>query len=542
MAFVKRKSILESIDYHLDRNIYCERKDLSNEASVETFFVNRMLADLGFKDKHIKTKESLKNLTIARGSKQYPYKPDYCIVIKKPKLIVDAKSTNENVHNWVEQCAHYCLLLNRKNERVEYFIVTNGIKTVLHKWDKEEPILELDFGDFYIGNEKYEKLRKLVSLDTFLHPAKRDDDAEKEIVLKKITKEKAQKLFLNCHKYIWNTEKRSPQSAFTEFVKLVFLKLWNDRILHEKYEPHEQGDLHIPATANIFSVHWIESREEEISNPMNDIQFIKLLEGIQDDIDKHNKKRIFDANDSIKLKPPTIKGVVKKLEKFDLLGIDEDLNGRLFETFLSATMRGEALGQYFTPRSIVLLATKLANLKATEKHIDKVLDASCGTGGFLIEAFTIMRNTIRMNGSYSDDKKRELIGKISNGCLYGIDAAADPNLARIARINMYLHGDGGSHIYFADGLQKNIRIDKTDDRELQGEIEDMKKTVLLDSFDMILTNPPFSTWYEMTNEAQADVLEKYELAKIEGTGKYRRLRGSAMFIERYEGLLKSGGG
>ena len=77
---IKRRSILEGIDYHLDRNIYCERKDLSNEASVETFFVNRMLSDLGFKDKHIKTKESLKNLMVAKGSKKFQYKPDYCLI------------------------------------------------------------------------------------------------------------------------------------------------------------------------------------------------------------------------------------------------------------------------------------------------------------------------------------------------------------------------------------------------------------------------------------------------------------------------------
>ena len=541
VSSVKRKSILEGIDYHLGRNIYCERKDLSNEASVEAFFVNRMLADLGFKDKHIKTKESLASLTIAKGSKKYSYKPDYCLVITKPKLILDAKSPSENIYDWVEQCAHYCLLLNRKDEQVEFFIVTNGIRTAVYKWDKEDPVLELSFEDFYLGNEKYEKFRKLVSLNTFLNPKKREEDVEREVVLKKVSKEKAQKLFLSCHNYIWNTEKRSPQSAFTEFVKLVFLKLWNDRILHEKYETDRGGDLHVPVAANTFSVRWIESREEEIPNPVNDVHFTNLLEGIQDDIDRNNKKRIFDVADKIKLKPSTIKGVVKKLEGFDLLGIDEDLNGRLFETFLSATMRGEALGQYFTPRSIVLLATKLAHLKATEKTRDKILDASCGTGGFLIEAFTIMRNAIRENKSYSEEQKNELISRVSNECLYGVDAAADPNLARIARINMYLHGDGGSHIYFADGLQKNIQIDKTDDRELQGEIKDMKENMLPNSFDAVLTNPPFSTWYEMTNEAQANVLKEYKLAEIEGTKKYRRLRGSAMFIERYEGLLKPGG-
>lgn len=29
------------------RNLYCRRDDLGNEASVETFFISRMLSDLG---------------------------------------------------------------------------------------------------------------------------------------------------------------------------------------------------------------------------------------------------------------------------------------------------------------------------------------------------------------------------------------------------------------------------------------------------------------------------------------------------------------
>jgi len=46
---------------------------------------------------------------------------------------------------------------------------------------------------------------------------------------------------------------------------------------------------------------------------------------------------------------------VRRLEHTFLFGIDVDLNGRLFETFLSATMRGKDLGQFFTPRSIVMV-------------------------------------------------------------------------------------------------------------------------------------------------------------------------------------------
>jgi type I restriction enzyme M protein len=120
-----------------------------------------------------------------------------------------------------------------------------------------------------------------------------------------------------------------------------------------------------------------------------------------------------------------------------------------------------------------------------------------------------------------------------------VDAAKDPMLARI---NMYLHGDGGSHIYYGDGLEKNITVDKTDPRQIQIETEDMHDNLKPNSMDIVLTNPPFSMWYELENDTQKKVLQKYELINIDGTNKNRnRLRGSAMFIERYYELLKPGG-
>jgi type I restriction enzyme M protein len=503
-----------------------------------------MLEDLAYKDKNIKTKESIEIFSISKGSRKINYKPDYIIVNgRKPLLIIDAKSPKENIDDHIEQCAHYCLLLNRRQKTVRYFMLSNGLKTKLYGWDNDTPFFELDFKDFYLGNVKFEKLRSLINMTSLMESGADKDDKDRLVVLKKINKETAQKLFKNCHKYIWNTEKRGVNSAFIEFVKLIFLKLWNDRKLYVDYTPDVDGNLNVRIESNTFSEYWIKTRENEIQNPINDIQFKDLMSGLEYEIHKNRKKQLFDQSDRIDLKPATIKGVVKKLQTVDLFGIDEDLNGRLFETFLNATMRGSSLGQYFTPRSIVLLGALLSNLSANENHIDKVLDASCGTGGFLIEALTIMRNKIRDNKSYSNDKKTELIAKLCDECLFGVDAAKDPKLARIARINMYLHGDGGSHIYLGDSLEKTIVIDKSDTIEQQAETDEMIEHLKSNSFDIVLTNPPFSMWYEDSNESQKAILKEYELVKInDSTTKTRsRLRGSAMFLERYRDLLKSGG-
>ena len=79
------------------------------------------------------------------------------------------------------------------------------------------------------------------------------------------------------------------------------------------------------------------------------MQYQQLISDIETEISTGKRKRIFSPADHIKLHPDTIKEVVRKLEDTFLFGIDVDLNGRLFETFLSSTMRGKDLGQFFTP-------------------------------------------------------------------------------------------------------------------------------------------------------------------------------------------------
>lgn len=542
-----RPSLFDNLSQNREKNIYCDLRDLTNEASVETFFINRMLIDFHFKDSQIKTKQSLKTYKISLGSKPQSYKPDYGIVLRgKPRLIIDAKASDVKIDDHIEQCAHYCMILNReKTKPVRYFVLSNGLETKLFEWDGSRLILELNFSDFQYGNEKYEKLRGFIAHQAL--SAKEIEEEHKDIFkLIRIDKEDAQKIFLSCHNYIRKAQKSNAFFAFMEFVKVVFLKLYHDRSIHEQYHQEEStSELIVPKSSVTFSVHWIESRESDTLNPLSDLQYKKLLKDIEDNIVRNNKKRIFDVNDVINLKPQTIKAIVKKLERFDLYGIDEDLNGRLFETFLSATMRGKELGQYFTPRSIVLLATKLANLQANKNHIDKVVDFSCGTAGYLIEALAIMRNIIRDNASYDDIEKRELIELLCNNCLYGIDAANAPDLARIARINMYLHGDGGSHIYNCDGLDKEIKIEPTDSQELRNEIEDLKKNIKkIDGFNVALTNPPFSMWYELDNDEDKRILGQYVLArKKEGTSLLRKkVRSMELFIERYYDILNDTNG
>lgn len=551
-----RPTILDDLDpIGPSKNLFCKREDLDNEASVEAFFLSRVLADLGYSNGQIKTKASIDTLTVAQGSRRTRYKPDYVLVVDKlPRCVIDAKAPGESLDKWVEQCSGYCLALNRKfpkNDPVRFFVLSNGISTRLYEWNNDEPILVLDFADFEWGNPKYQQLKALLSpssiVTTASAPAVTPDT---EFTFVRPTPERARQLFAICHRVIWQSEVGSPAFAFMEFVKIMFVKLWADRQLRDS--PVTKGlfasgaaSIDLPSSTVLFSVAWLESREKEgTTNPLNTILFAKLREDIEQSIEFRKKKRLFDKGEQIKLRPDTIKDVVRRLQHVDMFGIDEDLNGRLFETFLSATMRGRDLGQFFTPRSIVKMMARLANLRVDRKRQDKVLDGCCGSGGFLIEALTVMRNKIRDNTSLTHTERKDLLETVCNDCLYGIDYGKDPPLARIARINMYLHGDGGSRIYYADGLDKNLDSTREKDPEVVQNVDELRGSLIENElFDAVLTNPPFSMIKSAKNETEREILQQYVMAQLsKGASKLRgSLRSSVMFIERYTDLLRPGG-
>lgn len=532
--------------------MFCNREDLSNEATVEQFFVNRLITDLGYKDDQVKPKTGIDIFKVGSGSKKKSYRPDYILIPKqKPRVVIDAKAVGENLDDWVHQCSSYCLMLNQgfdKEDPVRYFLLTNGIETRLYEWNRSSPVLTLDIDDFDWSNRKYDELRAVLAPGP-LEQGLVTPQTAKHFTFEKITGEGARRLFKTCHDAIWKSEGFGPQAAFMAFVKVMFVKLKADKELRESELTKgcftDSGkSVRLPERAVKFSVRWIEERQDDgTQNPVETILFEQLRNEIERSIHENHKKRIFDVDERIGLRPDTIKEVVRRLEHFDMFGIDEDLNGRLFETFLSATMRGRDLGQFFTPRSVVKTMTRIAGLRATPSHQDRVIDACCGSGGFLIEALTEMRNMVRSNPSLTDHQKVQLLDTLANDCLFGIDFGKDPPLARLARINMYLHGDGGSRIYYADSLDIALQNAPSDDPEVVGNVKELRQS-LADGlqFDVALTNPPFAMAKEAKNETELAILKQYEVAHRTGSGALRpSVRSSILFFERYYRLLKAGG-
>ncbi|MCX6710185.1 MAG: N-6 DNA methylase [Candidatus Woesearchaeota archaeon] len=532
-------------------NMFCDKSTLKNESDVEQFFTIRLLQKLGYEDKNIKTKKSLSELVVSKGSHKENYKPDYvCFCERKPKIVVDAKHPDEIIDNFTYQVSGYALALNKQfrgENPVRFTILMNGGTFKLYKWDEEESILNMKFEDFSPDNVKYKKLYELISFENI-----KEQTGKNEIALatffSKPTVEEVKNAFNKCHQIIWKKEKISPTDAFYEFSKIIFVKLNEDKriraIIDAGREP-KRNDFK-------FSMDWLEERETETENPLSSILFAELQKILQEQIEKNKKKPIFTPNEGIDLHTETIAEVVKVLQNYDLYSIDEDLNGRMFETFLNATIRGRELGQYFTPRKAVKFMTKLANLRIRrvngEIEIDSVMDACCGSGGFLIDAMADLLDKVQDNPALKPYKK-EALEAIQTEAIFGIEA--NPKISRIARMNMYVHGDGGSRIYCSDSLDKEITIRSGTKPELKREIEELKNIIVTKNrkFKVVLSNPPFSMSYRKKEKGEKAILEQYgstnekeNLTFEAGTQKLKAsVKSNVLFIARYADLLEEGG-
>ncbi len=234
---------------------------------------------------------------------------------------------------------------------------------------------------------------------------------------------------------------------------------------------------------------------------------------------------IFDKNERIQIDDYSLKLIVSLLQDYALLKTDKDVVGDAFEVFAERQFAGDK-GQFFTPRSVVNMVIEMID----PQQSDTIIDPACGSGGFLTAAFNHMTKSIPKN-------KSDILGKIAQHSLYGIDKDAD--LVKICKAQMAIMGDGKSNIVQADSLQ--------DPKEW----DDATTSKLLESgepkqFDVVITNPPFGSKIKIDRE---EVLQNYELGhkwkmkngNLEKTNTTTHTPPQVLFIEKCLDLLKEGG-
>ena len=466
---------------------------------------------------------------------------------KSPIIVVECKAESITIHE-----ADYFQGYNYASwAGADFFVTTNLKETRIFK---------------VVKGEIPKRLEEIVDIPD---ATKANNQKEIDKLLKQtkaFSRDEFSRLLFKCHNIIRNNDKLSPEAAFDEISKILFIKI--------RFERENSKN-------QIFSLDTFKKDKEsyERYKPQGGEEFYQFL--FTQTKQQFANDHLFDDNAKIEIRENSFEQIVKELEIYNLSTTSDDVKGIAFEQFLGKTFRGE-LGQFFTPRTIVDFMVSILDPQEGEY----VCDPCCGSGGFLIKTFEYVREHIEKDiesqkeaikqqcygddyDSLSEKEKQKIETKVSDtfallneelniyndkgrlrslsfDCIYGTDA--NPRMARTAKMNMIMHGDGHGGVHHHDGLLN-----------VNGIFENR--------FDIILTNPPFGARVDkdlkisetdrFTDEAKIEEYKKrygeeeYEKALSQvndNVGKsllslYKIGSGltEVLFIERSLNLLKPGG-
>lgn len=541
-----------------DNKIFAPLKDkwlvLKPEEEVRQKYVCRLIDNYGYSieqmTQEIQVNNSQRGQGMARADIVVWKNADDKNNSKSPIIIVECKAESVTIHE-----EDYFQGYNYASWAGADFFVTTNLK--------ETRIFRVVKGEIP---------KKLEEITDIPNASQANNGKEIDKLLKQtkaFSRDEFSKLLFKCHNIIRNNDKLSPEAAFDEISKILFIKIRYER-------ENEEGQ--------IFSYdRFVENRKNY--DKLNKEMGVTDAKPFYQNLFEKTKQQfandhLFDDNAKIEIRENSFEQIVKELQIYNLSTTSDDVKGIAFEQFLGKTFRGE-LGQFFTPRTIVDFMVSILDPQEGEY----VCDPCCGSGGFLIRAFEYVREKIEedverqkenikyqyFNDGYkslSDEQKQNVDNKVNEAfdklnaelninndkgrlrslsfdCIYGTDA--NPRMARTSKMNMIMHGDGHGGVHHHDGLLN-----------VNGIFENR--------FDIILTNPPFGSRVEkdlkiseadrFTDEAKIEeYVDRYgdeyrfALSKVnDNIGKplldlYKIDSGltEVLFIERCLNLLKPGG-
>ncbi|NJO92493.1 MAG: SAM-dependent DNA methyltransferase [Chloroflexia bacterium] len=128
------------------------------------------------------------------------------------------------------------------------------------------------------------------------------------------------------------------------------------------------------------------------------------------------------------------------------------------------------MGQFFTPRPVVQFCVKML----APQQSQRVIDPSCGSGGFLLYAMDEVRQFAEAN--YDEFEAFKHWHSFAEKKLYGIEI--NDQIARVCKMNMIIHDDGHTNVIGHDALDGLDKMQK-----INSEFQE-------NSYDLILSNPP----------------------------------------------------
>lgn len=187
--------------------------------------------------------------------------------------------------------------------------------------------------------------------------------------------------------------------------------------------------------------------------------------------------------------------IINSLQRLDVLALmltGEDILGKFFEWFLRYANDKKELGIVFTPRHIVEFMCVLAGIKSS----DIILDPCCGTAGFLVSAFTMMKEQINNNVHLTKAERDRELKSIKQERIFGTESESDGVIYGLACLNMIFRGDGNTNIKHKDCFTQQYGF----------------------KFDKVLINPPYSQSKKGTNGTSEIKFIDYCLKNLKPSG------------------------
>ena len=450
------------------------------KVQAETFL--RLILDYNYPVKRIK---QFVPVTMGRDIKYADivvYADDMCLT---PYILVECKRQEVSEAEYqqaIEQAYSYAFALP---SNVKFVWVTSGIKSDYFEVDKSQNTRNQlpdipQYGVESIATYKY------VYGAQYLPEEK---GKQKFFDLSVIDQSELTRRFKQAHEALWAGGQLNPSEAFDELDKLIFCKIWDERKARNIGEPYD------------FQIITVPKSEEKDERKRRLIENDNLYNRVKALYEEGRKRDAEVFRDNIRLTPEKIRTVVSYLESVNLGDTDLDSKGRAFETFMGSFFRGN-FGQYFTPREIVSFIVDVLPIK----HDSKVLDTSCGSGGFLLYALNKVRNeATEYYPNYKNDARQyarwfPYWHDFAQNNLYGIEISEQ--ISRAAKMNMIIHDDGHTNVITSDGLVSDETLQmKTNNHGFK-----------YGTFDFIITNPPFGSTIRQSEQAY---LKTYQLGKKE---------------------------
>ena len=361
-------------------------------------------------------------------------------------IVVECKEENINERQFqvaVDQAYSYA-----HASAARYVWVTSGIKDEYFEITNISPVSRISISDIPKRDGEVKRFKYIKGVN---EPSK---GTQGELIQK----------FKSAHDALWGGGALAPTTAFDELDKLIFCKIWDER--WRDNDPKSKGQ-----PFNFQIIHYPEDQQ-------NNKAKVELEKRIRDLYEHGRKKDPEVFKDDIKLDKHKIYTVVQYLQDINLSKTDLDAKGLAFQSFMGEFFRGD-FGQFFTPKPIVeFIVTAIGVNKDW-----KILDTSCGSGGFLLHALKAVRDDA--NEIFSDEigsaSWRDYWHVFAEKHLFGIEI--NEQISRVAKMNMIIHDDGHTNIITNDGLKNNRTLG----------IENRNLNFQDGTFDLIMTNPPFGS-------------------------------------------------